>query len=98
MEDTDNTDTPLRFVWIFNNGATFPGGVFEDLEDAKTWIARHGLSGTLTRYPVGVGVYDWVIKKGWFQPKRPDQKTQGFIGGFSSAYLEHYHFENGSNG
>ena len=91
----ENTEPPQRFVWIFNNGATFPGGVFEDLDIAKAWIARHSLTGTLTRYPVNVGAYDYIIEKGWFKPKRPDQQTQEFIGGSSSAYFEHYHFENG---
>lgn len=80
------------FVWVFNGSGSFPSGVFTSRDLAETWIRKHGLKGTLTAYPLDTGVYDWVIEKSYFTPKREDQKTPEFIGQFSSAYQEHYHY------
>ena len=83
-------------VWVFNgNRPNFPSGVFPNMDSAKQWIKRHGLSGVLTRYPVGVGVYDLMVEEGLFIPKNEKQKSADFIASFSSAHLEHYHFEDG---
>jgi hypothetical protein len=86
------TDT----VWVFNGeGGTFPSGAFRNQETAENWIRKYGLSGVLTEYPLDVGVYDWVVDNGYFAPKYPSQKEAAFIGKFSSAYLQHHHYENG---
>ena len=84
------------FIWVFcGEQSFFPSGVFNDLDIAEAWIKKHGLSGTLTEYPINVGVYDWIVAKGYFTPKYPSQKSARFIGKFSSAYLNHFHFQNG---
>ncbi|MHB1456623.1 MAG: DUF7710 domain-containing protein [Armatimonadota bacterium] len=86
----------LETVWVFNGmKSSFPSAVFHTEEDAVQWIRRLKLSGTLTEYPVGISVYDWVIGNGYWQPKRPDQKSPEFIAGFSSAHQDHDHFEDG---
>jgi len=85
----------MDVVWVFNGDGPLPSAVFTTRESAETWIARHGLSGLLTRYPLDVGVYDWAIARGVFQPKRPDQTEPRFIARFSSAYLEHHHYTDG---
>ena len=86
----------MEDVWVFQApGANFASGVFADLADAEHWIAAHRLTGTLTKYPVGIGVYEWCIARGTFKPKKPGDSTPAFIGSFSSAYQEHYHYENG---
>ncbi len=86
----------VKYIWVFNGArSSFPSGVFELREDAQSWIAENKLTGTLTKYPVGQGVYQWAIDEGAFEPKRDDQKTPEFIGKFSSASLEHYHYEDG---
>ncbi len=83
-------------VWIFvGEGARFPAGVFADQPSAEAWIARHKLTGVLTEYPVGVGVWDDAVARGNFTPKRDDQRSAAFIGRFSSASQEHVHFEAG---
>lgn len=86
-------------VWVFSGVSqgrfTFPGGVFTDRGMAEEWIERHKLSGTLTRYPLNTGVYDWAIARGAFAPKRPHHISAEFIGTFSSASQEHYHYEQG---
>ncbi|EPH38005.1 hypothetical protein L291_4210 [Acinetobacter guillouiae MSP4-18] len=46
----------------------------------------------MTQYPLDISVYDWVIENGFWKPKSDLQKTGKFIGRFSSAYLEHEHF------
>ena len=85
-----------EYIWVFNGEKNkFPSAVFNDLELAKTWIEENELTGTLTAYPINISVYDWAISLEYFQPKREDQKTAFFIGNFSSASQQHYHFENG---
>jgi hypothetical protein len=86
----------MDYVWIFNGGGQFPAGAFSTQGHAENWIAEHKLTGTLTRYPLDVGVYQWAIASGAFKIKRPDQELPRFIGRFSSAGLEHYHYEDGS--
>lgn len=86
----------MEDVWIFNGGENpFPSAVFSGRSVAEEWIRERGLSGTLTRYPVNVSVYDWVAGMGDFQPKKEYQSGPRFIQNFSSAYLEHYHYDRG---
>lgn len=86
----------MQRVWIFNGPkAQFPCGAFTSRELAESWIRQRRLSGTLTAYPLDVGVYEWVVGLGSFVPKREDQRSPEFIQIFSSAYQEHYHYEDG---
>ena len=87
----------MEDVWVFNGGGQFPAGVFSARDRAEAWIAARRLTGTLTRYPVDVGVYAWAVGRGAFPPRRPDQSDPEFIGRFSSASQEHYHYEAGVN-
>lgn len=83
-------------VWIFNgDGARFPSGVFSSRAAAARWVLQHGLTGLLTEYPLDNGVYDWAVQEGFFGPKREEQRSPQFIGGFTSARQQHVHFENG---
>jgi hypothetical protein len=43
--------------------------------------------------PLDTGIYDWAIENGFFSPKRNEQKLGEFVQTFTSAYLEHYHYE-----
>jgi hypothetical protein len=89
----------MEAVWIFNGPkGQFPSGVFASRETAERWIQQHKLSGTLTAYPVDVGVYDWAIAGGHFVPKRDDRHSAEFIQRFSSASQEHYHYADGHRG
>ena len=87
-------------VWVFNGNETtgFPSGVFANKASAENWIANHRLSGTLTRYPIGFGVYDLMVSEGLFQPRDERHETSEFIGSFSSAHQEHYHYREGVEG
>ena len=92
----DMSDIPT--VWVFNGArSNFPSAVFMTRELAESWISTHKLTGTLTRYPLDQGVYEWAIERGYFAPKRDDQRTAEFIGRFSAANQEHYHYEDGRN-
>jgi hypothetical protein len=83
-------------VWVFNGADwQFPSGVFSSRELAEEWITKYSLTGVLTKYPVDLSVYDWSIQKGFFQPKTDKDNSPGFIQRISSAYQEHYHYENG---
>jgi hypothetical protein len=84
-------------VWIFMAyKATFPSGVFASITDAESWIAKHALTGVLTEYPVGMGVFDWAIASGRFKPKPDKLLDASFIGKFTSATMEHHHYEDGN--
>ena len=85
----------LNVIWIFTGGGLFPSGVFSSRDLAEAWIGKHRLTGVLTKYPVDIGAYDWAIESGFFTPDRPDQSQSKFIGRFSSASQEHYHYEEG---
>ena len=86
-----------KVLWVFNGaGGRFPAGVFTAKELAERWIATHRLSGTLTAYPLDVGAYDWAVEAGLFTPKRDEHSSPEFIGTFTSASQEHFHYENGS--
>ena len=68
---------------------------FLSLALAEDWIRKHQLSGVLTNYPVDVGVFEWAIANGMFTPKDERQKSAEFVGRFSSASQEHWHYEDG---
>ncbi len=88
----------MNVVWVFNGERSqFPSGVFTLREVAESWIKQHRLSGTLTAYPMDVGTYDWAIDAGFFTPRRDDQRSAEFIGRFSSASQEHYHYQDGKH-
>ena len=89
--------TMLNDVWVFNGESSrFPSGIFQLQEEAVAWITRHGLTGTLTKYPLGISVYDWAIETGSFKVRSSKDEQAEFIGKFSSAAQEHLHFENGA--
>jgi len=91
---------PLHQVWVFT-GLTghFPGGVFTDVSLAEAWIAKHSLTGVITAYPVDQGCFDWAIENGCtnLSPEKLAIKRidPAFIGSFSSASQEHFHYESG---
>ena len=85
-------------VWVFNGGSNFPSAVFTTRDRAETWIASEKLSGVLTKYPLDIPVYEWAVASGAFRPTRPDQSEPQFIGRFSSASQEHYHYTDGTLG
>lgn len=86
----------IKEVWIFNGvNAKCPSVVFLTEEEAFTWVKTKELTGVLTRYPVGISVYEWAIASGNFNVKSKNDSTPEFIGNFSSAAQEHMHFENG---
>jgi len=87
----------MKEVWVFNGAeGRFPSAIFDDRADAEKWIERNALTGVLTKYPVGISVYEWAIENGQFRVKNENEKSSAFIQKFSSAAQEHIHFENGS--
>ncbi len=86
----------MESVWVFNGASEpFPSAVFSTRERAESWNCQNKLEGTLTKYPVDVSVYDFAIQSGWFTPKRDYQHSSKFIQRFTSASLEHHHYEDG---
>ncbi|MFC4060960.1 hypothetical protein ACFOWE_21880 [Planomonospora corallina] len=83
-------------VWVFlGEGAQWPSGVFRTRERAESWIRTGELTGMLTEYPLDTGVYDWVIEHGHFQPRAAHQQTPSFVGRFTTAQQEHFHYTDG---
>ena len=85
-----------QHVWIFNGAnSQFPSGVFTSKELADIWMKKHRLTGVLTLYPIDNGTYDWAIGEGVFTPRRDHEFSPDFIGKFSSASQEHFHYSDG---
>lgn len=83
-------------IWVFNeNKSKFPGGLFTSKQSAEVWIRQHRLSGTLTLYPLDVGVYDLFVEREWFKPSKARHLTARFIGGFTDASQDHEHYVHG---
>lgn len=91
-------ETTMDEVWIFNSAESrFPSAVFKNRTDAENWIVKMKLTGALTKYPVGISVYDWAIENGHFKVRTERDSSPSFVQKFSSAAQEHIHFENGSS-
>lgn len=87
----------MKELWVFNGAmARFPSALFSSLEDAENWIGNNKLTGVLTKYPVDQSAYDWAVENDFFVPKEEKHKSSAFIGGFTCASMEHYHYENGN--
>jgi hypothetical protein len=83
-------------VWVFHGAnASLSAGVFSTRAYAENWIAHNKLTGMLTRYPLDTSIYDWAVKQGYWKPTRDDQSTAEFKQRFTSASLEHFHYEDG---
>ncbi|NID12894.1 DUF7710 domain-containing protein [Fibrivirga algicola] len=76
----------------------FSSGVLDSKVLAAQWIAEHTRTGVLTEYPLNVGVYDWAVKLDYFVPKKDEPETPEYIGKFSSASQDHYHYTDGQEG
>ena len=85
-----------NYVWIFHGvSGRFSSGVFSEREIANSWIKENKLTGVLTQYPVDKGVFDWAVSEGLFKPEADKHASSEFIGSFSSASQNHFHYENG---
>jgi len=89
---------PEHPIWIFvSAGAQFPGGAFSSRERAEAWIAKRRLTGVLTAYPVDEGAFDWALSVGAVTGRARERGDEPkFVGGFTSAVQEHYHYEDGA--
>lgn len=86
----------IKSIWIFNGAnSRFASGVFEEINEAEKWIEKYSLTGVLTKYPTNMSVYDWATENGFFTPKKEEHTSAEFIGKFSSASQDHFHYENG---
>ena len=90
-------------VWIFHESTSkYSGGVFESLIDAEDWIKKNKLNGMLTKYPLNSGVFDWAIENDMHNIKSDKVKDKAsnpkFVGGFTTASQEHYHYQDGHLG
>lgn len=84
------------WVWVFTGkGGIFPSGVFETQAHAQSWIAWYCLSGTLSKYPVGISVHQWAIESNLFTPENDLQQSGTFISAFGRDVGEHIHYVDG---
>jgi hypothetical protein len=87
----------MEWVWVFHgDGGNSCSAIFSDRSKAEVYIKKYALSGLLEKMPIDKSVYDLVIETGRFKPKKDSQSSSIFIQSFSSAYLEHYHYDNGN--
>jgi hypothetical protein len=87
----------MTTIWVFHGiNGRFASGVFDTLQLAETWISQHKLTGVLTAYPLNTGAYDWAVTNQFFTPTKEVHATAEFIGRFSAATQEHFHYADGS--
>ena len=88
---------PAKHVWVFvGEGGPSPGGVFSSRANAEAWIRARKLSGTLTAYPVDEGVFDWALRTGAVTGRARERGDEPpFVGSFTSAVQEHFHYVDG---
>lgn len=88
---------PEKHVWVFNGkGGPCPGGVFTSRELAEEWIRARRLTGMLTAYPLDEGCFDWALRMELITGRaRGRGDDPAFVGSFSSAAQEHFHYEEG---
>jgi hypothetical protein len=88
---------PESCVWIFSgDGGRFPGGAFTSRKAAEEWIALRKLTGVLTAYPVDEGCFDWALRHDLITGKAKDRGNDpAFVGAFSSASQDHFHYTDG---
>ena len=85
-----------EIIWVFHGASSrFTSGVFSSLDIADEWIRKHNLTGTLTKYPLNIGVYDWCLENELFEIKTENEASPDFIQNFTSASQEHLHYEGG---
>jgi hypothetical protein len=85
----------VHTVWVFNGeDCALPAGVFRTRAAAEEWVRRHGLSGTLSEFPLDVGAYDHALSNGLWRPKKPIEVTPEFVANFCPR-LEHEHWQDG---
>ena len=70
-------------------------GAFSSKSEADKWIEKHRLTGMLSAHLLDIGIYDWATGLGLYKGDKPHANHPNFIGNFSSAYLPHYHYEDG---
>ena len=86
----------MQTIWVFNGvNSRFASGAFDNIKKAEEWISHNRLTGVLTNYPINTGTYDWAIANTFFTPQKEEHTTPAFIGKFTSASQEHFHYENG---
>jgi hypothetical protein len=82
-------------VYVFmGEGANFPAGIFESKEKAEEVIKRYSLTGILSLYPIDMLLYDWAIEKN-ISISKGISKSPKYIGQFSCASVDHFHYEEG---
>lgn len=89
---------PEPCVWIFNGaGGRLPSGVFTTRDGAEVWIRGCRLTGMLTAYPLDEGTFEWAHRRGLITGRARERGDDpGFVGSFTSAIQEHYHYVDGS--
>jgi hypothetical protein len=85
------------WVWIFNGDVgRFAGGVFGSRERAEDWIRERRLSGVLTAYPLDEGCFDWARRNKLITGRAKERGDDpDFVGSFTTASQEHYHYKDG---
>jgi hypothetical protein len=87
------------WVWVFNGECgRFAGGVFTSRERAEEWIRARHLTGVLTAYPLDQGCFDWALGEKLVTGRAVHRGDDpAFVGSFTTASQEHYHYKDGAD-
>lgn len=84
----------LEYVYVFVGEKAFiPAAIFSSFDDADQWIRKNKLNGSLNKMPLNISVYDWAIENDFFTPTKDYQKGSKFIQSFTSASMDHWHYD-----
>ena len=93
-------DPQPQMVYVFQGsglGSARVSGVFSSKNEAERWIAKHGLTGTLSEYAMNEPSYERGQRLGRWRPKKPEHHTAAFIEDFSPPD-GHWHHRDGKEG
>ncbi|MGL6403794.1 DUF7710 domain-containing protein [Aeromonas hydrophila] len=60
-------------------------------------MSEYKLTGLITAYQPNNDTYNFIVEKNYFRPKNDSHSYSIFVGSFTSASQEHFHYENGVN-
>ncbi|WP_222937635.1 DUF7710 domain-containing protein [Spartinivicinus ruber] len=91
---------PENNIWIFiGEGGRFPSSAFTEIKKAEEWMSKHQLTGMLSAMPINQGLFEWAVENDLLNIKPEKlvikQNDPDFIGTFTTATLDHYHYKNG---
>ncbi len=91
---------PESNIWVFlGDGGNFPSAAFNDFKSIEKWVSDNKLTGMISALPMNQGFFDWAVENDAISMKEEKialkKKDSRFIATFTTASIDHWHYENG---